>query len=86
MRRRMPHARTLCATTLTPRRATRQGGELSLSLLLGDPSVPLGLRAELGSIVLPDPASGAPPKPRLLAASNQPVSNIKPNIAHTFVS
>jgi oligosaccharyltransferase complex subunit delta (ribophorin II) len=63
-----------------------QGGELELTLLLGDPSAPKGVSAVLGTIELPEGASGAAPKPKLLTARHQPVSNIKQNIAHTFVS
>lgn len=63
-----------------------QGGELELSLLLGDPAAAVGTRYDLGSVVLPEAASDAPPKPKLLTATNQPRNNLKPNIAHTFVS
>jgi hypothetical protein len=64
-----------------------QGGELELSLLLGDPAPPLGLSGSLGSVLLPEAATGAAaPKPKLLTAAHQPVNNFKPNIAHIFVS
>lgn len=63
-----------------------QGGELELTLLLGDPSAPKGVSGVLGTIELPEGASGAAPKPKLLTARHQPISNVKPNIAHTFVS
>jgi hypothetical protein len=64
-----------------------QGGELELSLLLGDPAAPLGLSGSLGSVLLPETATGAAaPKPKLLTAAHQPVNNMKPNIAHIFVS
>jgi hypothetical protein len=46
----------------------------------------VGVRIELGSLVLPEAASATTPKPKLLSATQQPTSNIKPNIAHTFVS
>lgn len=57
-----------------------------MTLLLGDPSAPKGLSAVLGTIEVPEGASGAAPKPKLLSAAHQPINNIKPNIAHTFVS
>jgi hypothetical protein len=64
-----------------------QGGELELSLLLGDPAAALGLSGSLGSVLLPEAATGgAAPKPKLLTAGHQPVNNLKPNIAHIFVS
>jgi hypothetical protein len=64
-----------------------QGGELELSLLLGDPAAALGLSGSLGSVLLPEAATGgAAPKPKLLTAGFQPVNNLKPNIAHIFVS
>jgi hypothetical protein len=63
-----------------------QGGELELTLLLGDPSAPKGVSGVLGTIELPEGASGAAPKPKLLTARHQPISNVKSNIAHTFVS
>jgi hypothetical protein len=72
--------------TLSASLPLQQGGELELTLLLGDPSVPKGVSAVLGTIELPEGASGAAPKPKLLTARHQPVNNIKPNIAHTFVS
>lgn len=67
-------------------RCLLQGGELELTLLLGDPSAPKGVSGVLGTIELPEGASGAAPKPKLLTARHQPVSSMKPNIAHTFVS
>jgi len=87
----MRHASTAPSHTFTPCvcvcvQHVLQGGELELSLLLGDPSVPKGVSAPLGSIVLPEGASGAAPKTKLLTADHQPVSNIKPAIEHTFVS
>lgn len=63
-----------------------QGGELELTLLLGDPSAPKGVSGVLGTIELPEGASGAAPKPKLLTARHQPISSVKPKIAHTFVS
>lgn len=63
-----------------------QGGELELSLLLGDPAAPLGLSGSLGSVVLPEGATGTTPNPKLLTAAHQPINNFKHNIAHIFVS
>lgn len=63
-----------------------QGGELELSLLLGDPSAAVGVQGVLGSIILPEAANDAPPRPKLNTAAYQPRNNFKPNIAHTFVS
>ncbi|WIA23212.1 hypothetical protein OEZ86_010100 [Tetradesmus obliquus] len=61
------------------------GGELALSLLLGDPAAPLGVSGSIGSLLLPEAATGsAAPKPKLLTAGHQPVNNFKPNIAHIF--
>jgi hypothetical protein len=54
-----------------------------VTLLLGDPSASKGLAAPLGSLLLPE---GGEAKPKLLTAASQGVSNIKPNIHHTFVS
>lgn len=63
-----------------------QGGEFDVSLLLGDPAAAVGLRGDVGTVVLPEAASDAEPKPKLLTAAYQPRNNLKPNIAHTFVS
>lgn len=61
----------------------RQGGEFSVTLLLGDPAAPLGVSSVLGSLEVADAGEA---KVKLLSAGHQPTSNVKPNIAHTFVS
>lgn len=60
------------------------GGKVSVTLLLGDPTVPKGLRWELGSVSLPEVAEGVAPSPAYKTALVQPVSNMLPNIAHIF--
>ena len=62
------------------------GGAAAVTLLLGDPSAAKGVRWELGSVELPAVADGVKPKPLLRTALVQPMSNLLPNIAHTFVS
>lgn len=59
---------------------------MSVTLLLGDPTVPKGLRWELGSVSLPDVPEGTAPSPAYKTALVQPISNMLPNIAHIFVS
>ncbi|KAF8056103.1 nifk [Scenedesmus sp. PABB004] len=78
------HVATLSAAAIEKQLGS-VGGEMSISLLLGDPAAAVGLSGDLGSVVLPEVASGAPPKPKLLSAAHQPVNNLKPDIAHTFV-
>eukprot|EP00879_Flechtneria_rotunda_P027042 GHRR01028901.1.p1 GENE.GHRR01028901.1~~GHRR01028901.1.p1 ORF type:complete len:267 (+),score=87.20 GHRR01028901.1:175-975(+) len=77
------HVVTLGTTSIEKQLGT-VGGEFELSLLLGDPAAHIGLSGALGTIVLPETASGAAPKLKLLTAAHQPISNFKPNIAHTF--
>jgi hypothetical protein len=56
-----------------------------VALLLGDPAAPKGLRWDLGTVELP-PDQGTKPSPVYRTARVQPVSNLLPNIEHTFVS
>lgn len=58
------------------------GGKLSVTLLLGDPAVPKGVRWDLGTVKLP--AVDAAPSPAYRTALIQPISNTLPNIAHIF--
>eukprot|EP00878_Enallax_costatus_P042940 GHUV01050464.1.p2 GENE.GHUV01050464.1~~GHUV01050464.1.p2 ORF type:complete len:217 (+),score=92.75 GHUV01050464.1:359-1009(+) len=78
-----PHIITLTTASIDKQLAN-VGGEMELSLLLGDPAAAVGVRGVLGSIILPEAASDAPPKPKLNTAAYQPRNNLKPNIAHTF--
>lgn len=59
------------------------GGKVAVTLLLGDPAAAKGVRWELGSVELP-PDQGAKPSPAYRTARVQPMSNLLPNIEHTF--
>ncbi|KXZ50184.1 hypothetical protein GPECTOR_17g821 [Gonium pectorale] len=61
-------------------------GEYSVSLLVGDPSVPKPIAYELGSVELLSSAASAAPEPAAVVrtAAFQPVNNLKPEIVHIF--
>lgn len=54
-----------------------------VTLLLGDPSAPKGVRWELGRVAMPGDGAA---KPSYKSARAQAVNNYLPDIAHMFVS
>lgn len=63
----------------------RQAGEYGVSILVGDPTAPNAIAYALGTVELMV-AGGADPALVVRTASFQPLNNIKPEIAHIFVS
>jgi hypothetical protein len=69
----------------TAPRCCLQGGSLTATLLLGDPSAPAGLQWQLGTLDL-GAGEAAKAGPKQLTAGHQAMSNAQPPIAHMFVS
>ncbi|KAI8473224.1 MAG: Oligosaccharyltransferase subunit Ribophorin II-domain-containing protein [Monoraphidium minutum] len=62
------------------------GGKYAVTLLLGDPAAPKGVRWELGSATLAMSSEGGAASPAYKSALVQPMTNVLPNIAHIFRS
>lgn len=76
------HTITVTAASIE-KQLGKQGGSLTATLLLGDPSAPAGLQWQLGTLDL-GAGEAAKAGPKQLTAGHQAMSNAQPPIAHMF--